>query len=267
MADGPRLIAVRIRNKVLRFVILVVSFIAFCNLAVSQNVDSAKGEVLLKAMSRKLADAKSFSFSTSEFHDRIKPNGQKVQINVSRDVIVRRPNGFWTKYSGDRDFEFWYDGKMLTGISNAKKIYIQRELPPTLDEALDMLAKRLNMDLPMSDILYSSPYDAFMDDQTHGGFKGKENIEASSCSHIAYVGAAVDWDLWINEKDSLPCRLEMKYKGEKGISFYRITFSKWNLNPQVKAETFTSKIPEGYVRIPILERVELQTQTAPANKP
>ena len=242
----------------MRFVIFVLIFfvsISICNVVVSQNVDPAKGELLLKAMSRKLADAKSFSFSTTEFHDRFKPSGEKVQINVTRDVIVRRPNGFWTKYTGDRDFEFWYDGKLLTGISTEKKIYIQREMPATLDEAMDMLAQRLNLDLPMSDILYSSPYDAFMDAQTHGGFKGKEMIESSTCSHLAYTGASVDWELWINEKDSLPCKLEMKYKGEKGVSFYRITFSKWNLKPQVKSDAFASKIPDGYVRIPILERV------------
>ena len=242
----------------MRFVILVVVFfvsISICNVVLSQNVDPAKGELLLKAMSRKLADAKSFSFGTIEFHDRFKPNGEKVQINVTRDVIVRRPDGFWTKYSGDRDFEFWYDGKLLTGISNEKKIYIQREMPPTLDEALDMLAQRLNLDLPMSDILYSSPYDAFMDAQTHGGFKAKEKIESSTCSHLAYTGASVDWELWINEKDSLPCKLEMKYKGEKGVSFYRIIFSKWKLKPQVKSDAFASKVPDGYVRIPILERV------------
>jgi hypothetical protein len=239
----------------LRFVILVVCFIAFCNLAISQNTDPAQGEKLLKMMSRKLADAKLFTFSTSEFHDRFKPSGQKVQLTVTRDVIVRRPDGFWTKYKGDRDFEFWYDGKMLTGISNEKKIYIQHEMPPTLDQAMDMLAQRLNIDLPMSDILYSSPYDAFIDDQTRGGFKDKEVIEGSSCNHLAYIGAAVDWELWINEKDSLPCKLEMKYKGEKGVSFYRITFSNWNLKPQLKQDAFASKIPEGYVRIPILERV------------
>lgn len=238
-----------------------------------QSADAAKGDTLLKAMSGKLAEAQSFSFSTAEFHDRLKQNGDRVQINVTRDVMVRRPNGFWTKYSGDRDFEFWYDGKLLIGISSEKKIYIQREMPPTLDETLDMLAQRLNLDLPMSDVLYSSPYDAFMDGQTRGGFMGKEVIDGSSCSHLAYVSASVDWQLWINDKNSLPCRLEMKYKAEKGISFYRITFSKWNLKPKLEADAFAFKIPDGYVRIPIVERVVTQpgsseqTQTTPSNNP
>ena len=234
--------------------------------APSQTSDDAKGKTILKAMSLKLAQAPSFSFSTIEFHDRVKPNGQKVQLNVTRDVMVLRPNGFWTKYKGDRDFEFWYDGKLLTGISREKRIYVQHEVPSTIDETLDMLAQRLNLDLPMSDVLYSSPYDAFMDEQTKGGFTGKEVIDGSSCSHLSYTNPSVDWQLWISDKDSLPCKLEMKYKADKGISFYRITFSKWNLKPQLKKNAFDAVIPDGYVRIPILERVGSQ-QTQTSNNP
>ncbi|HEY7160806.1 MAG TPA: DUF2092 domain-containing protein [Acidobacteriota bacterium] len=231
--------------------------------AFSENPDAKKGDALLKEMSQKLAAARLFSFSTTEFHDRLRPTGKRVQINVTRDVLVRRPNGFWTKYKGDRDFEFWYDGKQLTGISNEKKIYIQHEMPPTLDETLDMLAARLNIDLPMSDLLYSSPYEAFIDNQTHGGFVGKEIIAGSSCSHLSYSATAVDWQLWINEKSSLPCQLQLTYKTDKGNSNYKITFSKWNLKPEMKSDVFASKIPDGYVRIPILERVTMQqTQTS-----
>jgi hypothetical protein len=241
-------------NRFLIFIFVIL----FCGSAFSQSPDAKKGDALLKAMSQKLAGAQTFSFNTKEFHYRLKPNNERTQINVTRDVVVRRPNGFWTKYKGDRDFEFWYDGKMLTVISDAKKIYVQRELPPTLDEALDMLAQRLNVDLPMSDIIYSSPYDAFMDNQTHGGFLGHENIDGSSCSHLDYTNPAVDWQLWINDKSSLPCKLEMKYKTDKGNSIYKITFSNWNIKAAIKSDLFAAKIPEGYVRIPILEKVTIQ---------
>jgi hypothetical protein len=240
------------------FWILVPLLISIVGVGLTQDAETAKGDTLLRSMSRTLADAQSFSFSTAEFHDRLKRTGGKLQLNLTRDVVVRRPNGFWTKYKGDRDFEFWYDGKFLTVISNQKKIYIQNNMPPTLDEALDMLAQRFNLDLPMSDVLYSSPYDAFLDNQTKGGFVGKEVIEDSSCSHLSYTGPSVDWQLWINDKNSLPCRLEMKYKTDKGSSFYRITFSNWNLKPEIKTDAFAFKIPDGFVRIPMLERVILQ---------
>jgi hypothetical protein len=255
------------------FVLPLFLLICVTTLVLSQNADSAKGDTLLKEMSRKLAGAQSFSFSTAEFHDRLKRSGQRIQINVTRDVLVQRPNQFWTRYKGERDFEFWYDGKLLTGISNEKKIYIQHNMPPTLDESLDTLAQRFNLDLPMSDVLYSSPYDAFLNGQSRGGFEGKEVIDNVSCNHLSYTGASVDWQLWISEKDSLPCQLEMKYKTDKGNSLYKITFSNWNLKPKIKKDVFAFKIPEGHVRIPILERVILQpgsstqTQTKPSNNP
>jgi hypothetical protein len=247
-------------------IFIVCLFVSVLGIGQSPKVDSEKGKSILKMMSDKLAKAGSFSFSTAEFHDRLKPNGQRAQFNVTRDVVVRRPDGFWTIYRGDRDFEFWYDGKLLTGISGEKKIYVQREMPSTLDQALDMLAQRLNLDLPMSDVLYSSPYDAFMDDQTSGGLVGKESIDSESCSHLAYVSPPIDWQLWVSDKTSLPCKLEMKYKKEKGISSYKIAFSKWNLKPEIQANKFAFKIPQGYVRIPILERVTIQqpTETAPS---
>jgi hypothetical protein len=234
----------------------------------SQDLDASKGDALLKAMSRKLAAAQTFSFSTTEFHDAINRLGKKVQINITRDLIVRRPNGFYAKYAGDLGWEFWYDGKLLTGVNSEKKVYVQREMPATLDEAMDMLAVRLNMDLPMSDVLYSSPYDAFMDAQTKGGFSGVDVIQGSSCGHLMYTTPAIDWQLWIDEKSFLPCQLEMTYKKKDGTSFYRINFSNWNLSAKINENTFSYKIPEGYVRIPILERVKMQpkavqTQTQP----
>src|SRR5262249_23470323 len=181
----------------------------------------------------------------------------------------RRPNGFWTKYTGDGDWEFWYDGKMLTGISSQKKIYIKRSMPPTMDAAMDMLVEGLNLDLRMSDVLYSFPYVPFMNVQPKGGLVGEETINGSSCYHLSYTGVAADWQLWLDEKTSLPCRLEETYKKQQGTPFYRITFSNWNFSPNVKEDAFTSKVPDGYVRIPILERVLMhhgsaQSQTSPA---
>lgn len=257
------------RIQMLYLVILAVLMTSY----VHAEPDSVKGAALLKAMSSKLAAAQIFSFQTKEFHDALNRKGEKVQINMTRDVLVRRPNGFWTKYTGDRDWEIWYDGTRLTGISDDKRVYIQHEMPPTLDAAMDMLAVRLNLDLPVSDILYSSPYDALMDAQTQGGLVGKEKINGSLCSHVIYAGTAVDWQLWIDDRTSLPCRLEMTYKKASGNPFYRITFDKWNLSAKPKEDAFTFKIPQGYARIPILERVLLrpggstQTQTMPANNP
>src|SRR5215470_343707 len=115
----------------------------------------------LKKMSDKLASAKAFSFRTTETHDRLSPNGKK-NLSFSRTVLVRRPNRIHTTIDGKKDWNFWYDGKFLTGVSDQDKVYIQASMPETIDDSMDEMADRFDLNMPMSDILYSSPYDAFV---------------------------------------------------------------------------------------------------------
>ncbi len=243
-----------------------------CNPAQSQEPDAIKGDMLLKQMSDKLSTSKSFSFNTSELHDKTGPNNKTTQMKFSRDALVRRPDGLWSHFQGDRVWKLWYDGKFLTIVSDKDKIFVQRATPRTIDETLDFIAERFDMDLPMSDILYSSPYDAFMAGGSKGGMVGVEQIDGASCSHLSYQNEAANWHLWINEKDSLPCRLEIQYKEEEGQPISQITFHNWNLAAVVQDDAFAFKIPNGYERIPILERVRLkevdepQTQTQPKEK-
>jgi hypothetical protein len=260
------------KQNVIMASLLVLLLICGTGPVYSQNVDATKGEAFLKQMSEKLAASKSFSFSTTELQDKIGADGKKAQLKFSRDALVRRPDGVWTHFQGERDWKLWYDGKFLTIVSDKDKIFVQRATPKTIDETMDFIAERFDMDLPMSDILYSSPYEAFMAGGSKGGFVGVEQIEGASCSHLSYQNKAVAWHLWINEKDSLPCKLQIQYKETEGQPVSEITFRNWNLAANVKENAFAFNIPAGYERIPILERVRLkevdepQTQTKPNDK-
>src|SRR5262249_400581 len=130
-------------SRKIALAVAVFVVLLFSQFASAQEVDKPKGDAILKAMSQKLASAKTFSFNTAEVRDGLSPSGRKVHVNATRETLVRRPDGFWTKFSGDRDWEFWYDGKLLTGISNDKKVYVQHAVPSTLDETMNMLASRL----------------------------------------------------------------------------------------------------------------------------
>lgn len=249
--------------------ILIVLLIGVFAEAAEQQPDAAKGDRLLKAMSRKLEAAASFSFNTVEVRDQLDRRGKPVHIEATRDTVVRRPNSFWTKFTGDRDWEIWYDGKQLTAVTAEKKAYIQAEMPPTLDETMDLLAVKYNLDLPMSDVLYSSPYQAFMDEQTKGGFTGTEKINGATCNRLSYSSPTADWRLWVDDRTSLPCRLEMTYKKQAAKTSFVITFRDWNLSPQIREGTFAFRVPEDYARIPILQRTGApapQTQTSPTGK-
>jgi hypothetical protein len=243
-------------------VFLLLLFI-FSGVVESQNADAVKGRALIKQMSDKLAAAESFSFKTKEVTDKIRRSGKKEKRNVTRDAIVKRPDKFWERYAGETDWQIWYDGKFVTAVSDSNKAFVQRKMPATIDESMDVLSERLGMDLPISDFVYSSPYEAFMTANATGGYAGKQQIEGVSCSHLTYKGEAADWQVWINDETSLPCKFEITYKENPGVPFYSIIFTNWNFTPEIKRDTFTYKIPEGYERLPIMERVRL-TDEAPA---
>jgi hypothetical protein len=260
----------QIPKIVLSFSGLMIFFFGALLSAQSPQKDSAaQGIQILKKMSDKLAAAQTFSFNTSEIHDRMSKTGKMVQSKYSRQVVVRRPNAWHFVYSQGKDWDIWYDGKFITAVSDQHKAFIQAAVPDTIDETMDQIAERFDIFMPMSDLLYSDPYDAYIGPDTTGGVVGKEVIEGASCDHLSFEDTAADYQLWISEKDSLPRKLVINYKEDEGKPASQIIFRNWNLSAKVTDKDFTFVIPKGYERIPILERVKLvpkseiesQTQT------
>jgi len=247
----------------------VVLFAAFTLAAFSADTPQTHpGADILKKMSDKIAAAKAFSFSTAEARDQLTPSGKMQKINLSRDILVRHPNGARWLYHGDKDWSVWYDGKFITAVSNKDKAYIQSSMPPTLDDMLDAVAERWDLHMPISDLLYSSPYDAYIGPDTTGGLVGKETVNGESCDHLSFQDVGADYQLWISDKTSLPCRLTITYKpdvedpeAENKGEVYDITFKNWNLSPKITDQDFAFKIPKGYERLPIMEKVLLEEST------
>jgi hypothetical protein len=229
---------------------------------------ASRGKEVLKKMSDKLAAAQGFSFTTVEVRQQISPSGKMQVINLSRDITVRHPNAFRVLYKGDKDWSIWYDGKFLTAVSNQHKAYIQTSMPDTLDEMLDAVAERWDLHMPISDLLYSSPYDAYIGPETKGGLVGKEMVNKESCDHLSFEDVGANYQLWLSEKTSLPCRLTITYKpdaedaeAEARGEVYDITFKNWNVAPKITDQDFAFHIPKGYSRLPIMEKVILEEST------
>jgi hypothetical protein len=223
-------------------------------------------------MSEKIAAAKALSFSTSDEREKINSKGEKIKVHLTRDTTIQRPDKVWADFKGDLTWKFWYDGKYLTAVSDKEKVFVQKAVPHTIDEMLDYLAERLNLLMPISDLLYSNPYQSFMTPDTKGGLVGTEDVEGESCSHVSYHQSAADWQVWISNQDSLPRKVQIKYLEEPAQPEFVIILRNWNLNPAIPENTFAFKIPDGYERIPIMERVEYKepgksTQTQTNKKP
>lgn len=206
-------------------------------------------EALVKRMSDTLAAARTFSFSTTEMHERRKGTG-KQELRFSRTHLVRRPNGVaFTLQGSEREGLGAYDGEHFTLVWTNQKAYAKVKMPPTIDAALDRLAEHFQMPMPVGDLLYSNPYERFMG-EAKGRYAGRESIGGKDCEHLAYSEPQVDWQIWIAASgDPLPCQLEITSKGQSGPLTSRVAFADWNLAAPVPEGAFAPKVPDGFERI------------------
>ena len=228
----------------------------------------AKADDLLHKMSDLLASSDSLTFTTSEEHDHLRRTGELKHLHQTKEVSIHRPSALHLKIAGgERDGEIFYDGQKLSLLANNKKMWAQVSVPPTLDEMMDYAAERLDIPMPMADVLYSSPYDSLMTDDTQGSYVGKEQIEGASCHHLSFQQEELDWQIWIADGDQpLPCRLEIVYKEEQGPPRSQITFSDWRLAAQIADATFAFQPPPDYQRIRIVGREKTEEASEEAAK-
>ena len=215
-----------------------------------------KGDELLKEMSKTLGGLQSFGYTAHELREQVKA-GKKVEKSVTRQVVVRRPNGVAFTSKGEREGAGWYDGKHLTLVSNTDKVWARGPMPPSLDEALDFLSGEYAVQMPTADLLYSSPYDALMTPETKGGWVDVQTISNVPADHLAYQGA-VDWDLWLSQERHLPVKIKVVYKQAPGQPTATVTYTNLDLTPQVTDDTFVAKVPEGFNRIRIMRHATVE---------
>jgi hypothetical protein len=88
------------------FLILFFIFFTFENTNVNaQQTQPAPGidpkaDELLRKMSDLLSTSKTFTFRAFEEQEKFDSKGEKITIRLSREAIVKRPNGFWERATG-----------------------------------------------------------------------------------------------------------------------------------------------------------------------
>ena len=215
----------------------------------------ARGRELVQRMSVRLAAANAISVTTTEVRDTVRRSGAKEQSSLTAVYTLRRPDRFYVKMTGGRGLESWYNGKTLTIASHPHKVFAQAPMPETIDRTLDVLAERYDMALPMGDLLYGSAEKALLSDTTTGGYAGTENVGDMPCVHLAFQDVGVDWELWLpTDGDPLPKRLRVVQRSRSGKPAVDVTFTAWNLAPQIDDKAFVPKVPADYEGIAVLQR-------------
>lgn len=204
-----------------------------------------KADAVLKAAGQALASAKGFTLHAHAMADQVTASGQKIQVARNQVVTVRRPDGLAADVAGDLDdLRFWYDGKRVTVYNKRTNSVGGTDAPPTIDAALDMLATRYGLALPLADLLFADPYKTLVGQVRSGQYVGLGYVLETRCHHLAFRQESVDWQIWIEEGDKpLVRKVVITYKDSPGHPQYTALLSKWDLSAQPADATFKVDVP------------------------
>jgi hypothetical protein len=211
---------------------------------------AAMGERYMRSMSDTLARSQAFTFQTHERLEVVAPGGEKRAAHFTRKATIRRPNALFFELQGRGDAPFhvaaFYDGQTVSLHEIPDGPWAQTPVPATLDEMLDDVALRFGLPVPVGDVIYSSPYDAFLGSNTRGGFVGRETISGVPCVKLDYADEVVQVKLWLPASGpALPRRLELVYKKSPVPLTQHMDFSDWKLDVPVADQTFAFQRPAG----------------------
>jgi len=206
---------------------------------------------ILKDMSDALISTKEFTFDTEITNDRTLNSGQTIQYSGTMVTSVKRPNNVYAKFVGDSGTrEVWSSGTDLTLYNASKQFYGVLKTPDTIDATMDFLIDNYDFTLALADILNADPYNSFMQTTTGGFVVGDSIVRGVECSHLAFIGEYVDWQIWIsNEDPALPYKFVIDYKEIEGVPQYQAIFSNWNLKPKLSESVFKATVPKDAMKI------------------
>jgi hypothetical protein len=209
---------------------------------------------LVQAMSDFLGNQPQLSVHAKGSTEVVLKSGEKIEMDHSSDVRVKRPNAMRSDREGEKvDLSFFYDGRTFTLVSKEKGNYAIAAAPPTLDAAIDTAREKLGIEAPGADLLYSKPYDALMEDVVGGTYVGKVMLDGTPCHHLAFRGNESDWQIWIEDGPRpLPRKLVITSKKVQGEPEFRVALSQWNMAPKFDDTTFRFTPPPGATRIDFL---------------
>ena len=148
---------------------------------------------------------------------------------------------------------FLYDGKSLTLYNPGQKYYATVAAPGTLDQMLDFARTSLDVIAPGSDLLYANAYEVLMENVTSGFVVGKGVVEGVRCDHLAFRGAGVDWQIWLQEgAQPLPRKWVITSTDIAGSPQFEVVMTKWNLAPKFGERTFDFTPPKDAKKVDFL---------------
>jgi hypothetical protein len=208
-------------------------------------VDPAAKQILQK-MTEYLSGLKQFSVHTENTFEDVLETGQRVDYNISANVIIRRPNKLFSERKGDDvDQTFYYDGKTLTLHNPSEKVFASESAPATIEEMLDYVRESLGLNVPVADLIYRNAFPLLMQDVSMAMVIGKSTINGVKCDHLLFSRPGVEFQVWVADSGPpLPYKYIVTDTGLYARLSVSTTMSDWDTNSSVDDDRFTFVPPK-----------------------
>jgi hypothetical protein len=198
---------------------------------------------LLKAMSAKLAAAKSMSFTAVVGYEYPSKLGPPIVYPTRYDVTMQRPDKLRIMIPGDGPAsEFYYDGKSMMAYAPAENLVAVADAPPTIDAALMTAYKTAAIFFPFTDLLVADPYVALTDGAILAFYIGPSGVVGGTkTGMVAWANKDVFLQIWIGVDDKLPRRVRAVYAADPLQLRNELELSNWQLDSTIAPDAFTSQ--------------------------
>ena len=211
-------------------------------------VDPAAVHTLQK-MTAYMAGLEKFSVHTQNTLEETSDAGQRIDFDMSANVVVRRPNKLHAERVGEmaEQQSFYYDGETLTMHvrTRADTVYATMPAPGTIEELIDFSREDLGIILPVSDLVYRNAQSILMNGVTSAMVVGESRIGEMTCSHLAFRRPDVDFQIWVSSGDlPLPCKYVVTDISTPAMVSIVTVMSDWNTAPAAPDSQFQYTPPE-----------------------
>jgi len=206
---------------------------------------------ILKRMTDYMGSLKEFSVHTQNTIEDLLAPGERIDLEVSATVTIKRPNKLLTERKGDLVSQnFYYNGKTLTLYDPTLKVYATEPAPGPLAGVLDYARETLGLTVPVADLVYRNAFPLLMQDVTFAKVVGKAVISGVKCDHLIFSRPGVDFQVWVADTGKpLPYKYVVTDTGIPGRLSVTTVMSNWNVAPAVDDARFNFAAPKGAKKI------------------
>lgn len=202
---------------------------------------------ILKRMTDYLGSLKQFSVQTQNTIEDVLATGHRVDLDVSAEVTISRPNKLRSERKGDLVNQiFYYNGKTLTLYNPSNNVYATKPVPDSFEGLFKYMYESLGFGVPVSDLVYSDSFPLLMQDVNFAAVLDKTYIGGTRCDHLLFSRLGVDFQIWVNEGfKPLPLKYVVTDTTTPELLSVSTLMSGWNVEPVVDVGQFTFVPPKG----------------------